>query len=404
MKKTLFWLSLASLFAFVPAFALAAPIDFSGLITVPKLEGLPHMSCSVVGSIKRTNTVVNEITYKVSYDSNYGKLNAPYTVYGTVDRTTSNITVYQAAGAASFVSGEGYMTLKGNTENKFVFAIKNNPEVMVSATINGTKCTSKVFKTIPAPSLIQPRIDLSDLSINTSSLAASTTLEVNPPAPVEEQFHTCKMLIEAVSLDDDSILIGGAISAQNLKIGQYPYIVRGYRTDTPNNVTKYEGVYNAKLDSRNTIILGQEGKSFRFTYDSKVNTDAYIITATLGNIDCSSVLFPSHLQGIQNSGNENNENTGETTINNSVSVVGLTDTERQEGENLDLLPKTDSPDAKVPESDFDDAQKQNNSAAVNISQNSEQEWTSRDLVIAGLLSAILLSLITYGVMKYRGTI
>lgn len=418
-NKLIGLLSLALLL--VPATSFAAPIDIGSLFKDVSLpQPVKIFSCAVVGSISRTNNVTNEVKYKISYSSNYSQLNTPYTLSGTVDRTTANLTLYQAGGALSILKGEGYLSLQGSEENKFTYAIKDNPGVLLAATVNGVKCTSKYFKTIPPQVLIAPAvIDLKGIAINTSSLIATTSLNVDVPVQVSPagvilpvQAHTCKMLVEAAPIDSDSILIGGAISFNNIKVGSYPYTVRGYRSDSPNNVTKYSGVYNAKLDTATGLAFGQEGKAFLFTYDSKVSTDSYIITATLGNIDCSAVIFPSHLAVsvvVPNNGGvvvapdvstSSPIAVDNTTDANGVVAVGLSDDERQQGENLGLLSKTG--DVQAQAAVQEKIEKETGFLPATGAQEPEQAWTSRDYTVAGLLGAIFVAIVGYIVMKYRG--
>jgi hypothetical protein len=364
-------------------------------------------------------------------------MNGQYSVYGNVPRLPANQPLYQAAGAASFNKGTGYITIQGNVENSFTYPIKDNASITVRASLAGVQCTSKVFNTIPAPiAVVQPAINLNEININTSSLLATTSININvpvevPPAGVilpPEQLHTCKMLIEAASIDPDSILIGGAISFQNIKVGQYPYTVRGYRSDTPNDVTKYSGMYNAKLDTASGLAFGQEGKAFLFNYDSKVSTDSYVITATLGNIDCSAVIFPSHLAAAAvnnvavvdaaavatssadlvngNDGNTGNNNgtvaEDNNTNSNGVVVVGLSQEERQQGENLGLLSKTGDVGAQAAVQEKIEKETGLLPATGALESRESEAWTSRDYTIAGLLGAILVALVSYVVMKYRG--
>ncbi len=436
--KILGFLSLVLLL--IPGVSSAAPVDLGSLLKDVSIPSpVKIFSCAVVGSISRTNNVTNEVKYKISYMSNYSQLNTPYTIVGSVDRTTANLMVYQAGGVLSILKGEGYLSLQGSQENKFTYSIKDNPGVLLAATINGVKCTSKYFKTIPSLVLTAPAlVDLNGIAINTSSLIATTSLNIDVPVQVPPagvvlpvQAHSCKMLIEAASIDPDSILIGGAISFQNIKVGQYPYTVRGYRSDTPNNVTKYSGVYNAKLDTASGLAFGQEGKAFLFNYDSKVSTDSYIITATLGNIDCSAVIFPSHLAAAAvnnvavvdaavvatsspdlvngndgNTGNGNNNGTvaeDNNTNANGVVVVGLSQEERQQGENLGLLSKTGDVGAQAAvqekiEKEFGFVP----AKGAEDPDQSKEAWTSSDYTLIGILGALLVTLISYIVMKYRG--
>jgi hypothetical protein len=413
MKKHFFgFLLLISLL--IPATSLAvSPILPDIHIDVPIFQAPRILTCSIDGTVKRVN-LLNEVSYKVQYTSNYSQMNVPYTVYGTADRVTTNLTLYQASGLVFVEKGQADLSLLGNGQNTFTFPIKDNPGITLRASVNGIQCASKYLKTIPAAILpIQPTLDLSNIQINTSSLSVTTSFSI----PLQNQ--TCKMLIEAAPIDTDSILIGGAIAFKNIKVGQYPYTVRGYRSDSPNNVTKYTGIYNAKLDTASGLAFGQEGKAFLFTYDSKVSTDSYIITATLGNVDCSAVVFPSHVSAVnQNSGSgvpagdsssssSVNGNIGEnggimdndpssdpsTTDVNGVVAVGISQEDRVSGESLQLLAKTGDTLAlavapKVQSYEGDTVQR----------------WTPRDSIIVGLLVAILASVVSYIVLKYRGLI
>jgi hypothetical protein len=405
MKKTFFLRSFAALFAFIPTFVFAAPlnVNLGNFFDLPPLQIPKILSCSVDGTIKRLDNQTNEISYSVKYTSNYGKFNAPYTVAGTVSHPTANISLYKSGGAISFHTGSALLSLQGNATNTFDFAIKNNPGVTVSASVDGVSCTPKYFKTIQPLLITSPKIDLGDFSINTSSLNVTTSIDI-PQRPAV-QMQTCQMLIEAAPIDEDSILIGGAISFHNIKVGQYPYTVRGYRNDDPNKVIKYTGVYNAKLDTETGLVFGQEGKAFLFQYDSSDETDAYIITATLGNGDCSAVFFPSRLAPTtvsENTSSTSVNNLPETSSSDTVIVVGLSEEDRQKGKDLGLIEKTGE------------------SKSVLVSPNSKQEnilntvhtdgaenketWDSRDYVVSGLLGAIFISILSYIILKYQGKI
>lgn len=428
-NKILGFLSLALLL--IPATSFAATSSFAGLIHIPDPPKLPMLTCSVQGSIKKTNNITNELTYYISYSSNYPKINAAYSVYGTVERVAANITIFQAAGATNFITGRANISINGNVLNTVSFPIKDNPGVTVSATLNGVKCAPKYFKTIPGVKIVdsavnvQPDLNLKPNVVGTSSVVVNVPQVAPAPAPAPVQNHTCSMLIEAAPIDSDSILVGGAISFGNLKTGQYNYTVRGYRSDTPNDVTKYTGVYNAKLDTASGMVFGQDGKAFLFTYDSKVSTDAYIVTATLGNIDCSSVLFPSHLAAVvpENNGGSSSDVAGSvngttsspisenavsaaaqesTTDQNGVVAVGLTDEQRMQGENLGLLSKTGDAAAQAAVQEKIEKEMGFLPATGAVESKEDAGWTSRDSVVAGLLGAIFVAIVTYIVMKYRG--
>ncbi len=439
MKKAFLGV-ISAVLLLLPGVSFAATSTLGGLIHIPVPEPIVFpsnvLTCSVEGSISRSNSINNKVTYKVHYNSNYSLMNGQYSVYGNVPRLPANQPVYQAAGAASFNKGTGYIIIQGNVENSFTYPIKDNASITVRASLAGVQCTSKVFNTIPAPIVIvPPSINLNDVSINTSSLIATTSINLDadvsvpPPGVIlpPEQLHTCKMLIEAAPIDADSILIGGAISFQNIKVGSYPYTVRGYRNDTPNDVTKYTGVYNAKLDAASGLAFGQEGKAFLFTYNSKTSADSYIVTATLGNIDCSAVIFPSHLAPVlpadvngvsANNGSGVDANSpasssidanaavsgvsGDTTTDvNGVVALGLSDADREQGQSLDLLNKTG--DSQAQALAVENIEKNFGvSPATGSEEVSAPSWTSRDYAFAGLLSAIFVAIVTYIVMKYRG--
>jgi hypothetical protein len=412
---------LSLLILLLPGVSFAATTTLGGLIHIPAPE-LPvfpsnRLTCSVEATISRPNSINNKVTYKVHYDSNYSLMNGQYTVYGNLPRLPANLPVYQAAGAASFNKGSGYITIQGNVENSFTYPIKDNASITLRASLAGVQCTSKVLNTIPAPVLsAQPSINLSDLSINTSSLGVTTSIHLDAPVQAQaadvilpaEQLHTCKMLVEAAAIDSDSILIGGAISFNNIKVGSYPYTVRGYRSDSPNNVTKYSGVYNAKLDTATGLAFGQDGKAFLFTYDSKVSTDSYIITATLGNIDCSAVIFPSHLASVSvlpkdpDTATSSPVQVDNSTDVNGVVAVGLTEEERQQAENIGLLSKSGDVQAQAAVQEKIEKETGLLPATGALESKDADAWTSRDYTIAGLLGAIFVALISYIVMKYRG--
>src|SRR3990167_4924462 len=102
-------------FILIPGLSLAATSSFEGLINIPMPELPPFnqniLTCSVEGTVSRPNSTTNKITYKVHYESNYALMNGRYTVYGNVARLPANQPLYQAAGAASFNKGTGYISI-----------------------------------------------------------------------------------------------------------------------------------------------------------------------------------------------------------------------------------------------------------------------------------------------------
>ena len=268
---------LVGVLAFVPSITLAAPISniqLNPIIIQPVISNIPKiLTCSVESSNKLVG-LTNVVTYKVHFVSNYSKINAPYQVsLLSVTGGPLDIVLEGVGGSASVISGKGYLRIQGSTENTLSYTIQNHSKVRVAAKIDGVSCTTKTLNTIQAAvnrvDIVQPTITP---QIN-PNIVVTTSIHLPVVPPAVEPAYTCKMLIEAMAVDSDTILIGGAISFDHLKVGQYPYTVRGYRSDEPNNVTKFTGFHNAKLDTDNGLVFGQEGKAFLFTYDSKVKTD-----------------------------------------------------------------------------------------------------------------------------------
>ena len=409
--KTIFRLAVlggATFFSVNAAFAAPAPSpSFSPTIQLqpqitPQLQVAQTLSCEVEGSVKKIDAKTNEVTYKIHYSSNYSRLNAKYQVLSSISYPTHVSIVHQAGGAASFDKGSGFIMQQGSVEQKFTFPIENAPGVTVTAKLDNVNCKAKFFKPVTTTSIISG-IDLTpDLTLNLKpSLGVTGTIrlpenndEQNPPADVVEN-HSCKVLAEGALKDNDTILIGAAIRFDQLKKGEYPYVVRGYKNDDPNNVKKYEGTYRADRDAEDGVVFDEGGKAFFFTFDSQNESDGYIISATLGSIDCDSVLFSSPLKPAQVAGATSspaNDDDGDTIVR--VEVVGLGQEEAEQAEELGLLKKTEAPEVQALEDEDEDIDEEGD----------EDDWTSKDYAIGGLLAAILAVLATYTVLRYRNRI
>ncbi len=391
----------AAIVPFSTAFAAPAPApSFSPTIQLqpqitPQLQIPETLSCEVEGSIKKVDSKTNEVTYKIHYTSNYSRLNAKYQVYASISYPTHISIVHQVGGAASIAKGSGYIMQQGSVEQKFTFPIENAPGVTVTAKLDNVNCKAKFFKPVTTTAII-PGIDLTpDLTLELKpNLGVTGTIrlpenndEQNPPAEVVEA-HSCKVLAEGAAKDGDTILIGTAIRFDQLKKGEYPYVVRGYKNDDPNNVKKYEGTYRVDRDAEEGVVFGEDGRAFFFAFDSQNENDGYIISATLGKIDCDSVLFSSPLKqqapaGGATSSPANDEDEDETNVR--IEVVGLAQEDAEQAEELDLLEKTEAAEVQALEED-------------------EEEWTSKDYAIGGLLAAILVALVAYTVLRYRNRI
>jgi len=417
----------------LPSLVSAAPVpatslqnfDFQPVLSPPtfNLPAVdPVLTCEVEGTNKLVGTD-NEITYKIKYTSNYSKLNADYrAVLTPVVSTHIAPMINSTKGATSFVKGSGYIVMQGDDENTFKFKASEYTRVQISATVDDVACKTKVFNVIK-PSTLSANIgaaltttSLKLPQVDVNTLRVTTTLNIPPqePAAPEAQEYTCSVLVEALPLDNDTILIGGALRYNTLFQGKYAYEVRGYRNDEPNNVMKYSGITTVQQNTKNGLVFNEDDRAFLFSYDSEVATDAYIITATLGNTDCSAVLFPSQLAQKDNSdiqaaatnspagsnnGSNGNVAVENTTESNGVVAVGLTEEERAEGDALNLLERTESEQVAaaleaVNEED-DEPASLNDIGAV-------ESWDSSDYAITGLLGAILIALVGYGIMKYRG--
>lgn len=406
--------ALLTAFFFVPtvAFAQIPGINFGDLIDMPEAPALPSFSCEVEGSIKRINNVSNEVTYKISYATNFDKINAKYQVDATIDYTIRVANVYHAGGATSFTSAGKYIMQQGGVEKKFTFAIDKAPGVTVKAKVENFECKSKFFKTLPASSLIsgiQPTIP--DLRLNPNA-QVTTSVNINLgddnneqplPQPESPQNQTCKVLTEAALKDTDTVLIGAAIDFSDLKAGSYPYVVRGYKNDDPNNVRKYEGTYVAKVNEDRGLVFNQEGKAFLYTFDSQSQNDGYVITATLGNIDCSAVLFPSPLKLAAEA------NAGVATADaGEVVALGASSEDESRAAELDLLTKTGDVDAallsEINKNDNQNVADTFTPATGAETPSADNAWTGKDYTMAGLLGAILLSLIAFIGLRYKGII
>lgn len=428
MKKNFSLLTILAVGILFPSLSLAQISGSQNFTFTPPQFSLPPanpvLTCAVEGSIRRVNNVSNEITYKVYYNSNYEKINAKYSVVGSVDKTTHVSIVYQVGGAFSFPKGKGYATLQGSTEQKFTFPISGNPSVLVAATLDGVKCTAKNFKTIQPIRIIAPSPQVPDLKLNPNvSVTSSGNIQIPPadeddeaPAPVVAQDHTCKVITEAMLKDSDSILIGAAIDFDNLKAGKYPYVVRGYKNDDPNNVTKYEGTYTSD-GNNNKYVLNSDGRGFLFNYDSQSANDGYVITATLGNIDCSAVLFPSPLKlqaqagagaqgsaggsvGSQGSGSANpgtvaGSAQGQVVGSGEVAVVGQTEADAKQAADLNLIEEEAADDSDEEAADEEEY-------AEMAAGEDDSNWTAKDYTVVGLLGGIFAAIAVYIGMRYRG--
>ena len=87
-----------------------------------------------------------------------------------------------------------------------------------------------------------------------------------------------------------------------------------------------------------------------------------------------------------------NDDDGDTIVR--VEVVGLGQEEAEQAEELGLLKKTEAPEVQALEDEDEDIDEEGD----------EDDWTSKDYAIGGLLAAILAVLATYTVLRYRNRI
>lgn len=299
---------------FVPQVLWAGPLD--GLIEAPSFELPKVLSCNVEGSIKRVNNTTNQISYKVHYGSSYKKENAAFTVFGTVQRPSSNISVYQLRGNTTVLSGEGFFTLNGKQENTFTFPIKDNPGVTLKATVNGVVCGSSYFKTIQPISLI------------TSLPGFSLDVNLNSDAQVDPQLN---------GSPSQPKVAGGAVSPSN-----------------------------AAIDPNGVVIkkpqVGIDGGAAQGSVPSEGSAGAAV--AAGGSVSVDGQAAP--LEGVAP---QDAEVVSEGTVEGKTVVSG---------ENVD----------EGEEVIFDDQE--------------NTEWKAKDIAIVSLLGALLVSIVAYIVLKYRG--
>lgn len=393
------------------------------------------VSCSVEATTKLVGLTQNEITYKVKYTSNVAKINTSYNVQAG---SKTNF-LHQKGGSFAMIQGTAYVPLTppNTSEMKFTYAIKDNPSVEIQANVNGVHCTSKTVTTL------QPAANqINGSAVNSNQNVQLNSNQVAPQVmPLQIQNHTCQILAEAVKIDADSLQIGAGLKFDNaVKGNKYTYAVRGYLSSNPNVIKEYTGMYAASAQSG--VIMNKDGKAFTFVFDAKASTDKYVVSATLGNIDCKLVYFPSPIgenhvlvpvdngsngqvnQGSgavinnnggvlvpsQNSGANSANSNGGVAANSSggsvagsqgsvVAPVGLEPQEQAQAQDLNLV---DDKAAAVPADDTADADDEKVAVVSAEEENGETGRSSNDYVLYGLLGAILVAGGTFGVMKYKG--
>lgn len=421
---------------FTPAMASTIGSALGDAIGTPIGNALnAKVSCSVEATTKLVGLTQNEITYKVKYTSNVAKINTSYNVQAG---SKTNF-LHQKGGSFAMIQGTAYVPLTppNTSEMKFTYAIKDNASVEIQANVNGVRCTSKTVTTL------QPTANqISGSAVNSNQNVQLNSNQAAPQVmPLQIQNHTCQILAEAVKIDADSLQIGAGLKFDNaVKGNKYSYAVRGYLSSNPNVIKEYTGMYAASAQSG--VIMNKDGKAFTFVFDAKASTDKYVVSATLGNIDCKLVYFPSpigenHVLVPVDNGGSGQVNQGSGAVINSnggvlvpsqnsaansgnsndvagsssgavagsqgsvVTPVGLEAEEQAAAEDLNLVDDkaTVPTDDSTATADTDDEKV----AVVSAEEeNGETGRSSNDYVLYGLLGAILVAGGTFGVMKYKG--
>lgn len=396
-----------------------------------------RVSCSVEATTKLVGLTQNQITYKVKYTSNVAKLNTSYNVQaGSPDNF-----LHQKGGSFSMIKGTAYVPLTppNTSEMKFTYAIAGNPSVEIQANVNGVRCTSKTVTTLqPANTQVSGSAVNSNQNNQINGANLNSQMAAPQVIPVQIQNHTCQVLAEAAKIDADSLQIGAVIKFDSaVKGNKYSYAVRGYLNSNPNVIKEYTGMYTAS--SQSGVVMNKDGKSFTFVFDAKSSADKYVISATLGNIDCKMVYFPSPItqnsvlvpvdngsngqvnQGSgavinsnggvlvpsQNSGSgaANNNNNGSSNGSGSVAgqagsqggvvtPVGLEPEEQAEASNLNLLAADDEEETTSTVMSDDEEE-----TAVADDMNVGRE---PDYIMYALLGSIFLSIVAAIILKTKG--
>lgn len=381
-----------------------------------------RITCSVEATSKLVGLTKNEVTYKLKYTSNYSQLNASYALQaGSPEKFLD-----EKKGAFSLVKGTNLyvpLTSVNGTERKFTYDIEGNPSVTIQANIKGTKCTTKVLTTKkPAASNLNPSV-IANSQANTQFNGANMVQQpdiVSGNAPVA-QAHSCQVLAEAVKQDEDTLKIGGAIKFDNLAKGKIAYSIRGFLSNNPNQVKEYSGVYTNLNDGGSGVIVDQGQKGFVFLFDAKTPLDKYVVTATIGNVDCKLLYFASpiklqvnqpNLNGNLNvNGNvqqNNNSNGSDVASDNggSSEVAGESDVTQPVG--IDSSTEADLQDlnlvgGKVTADNNDQQGKEAQNIVVG-DEAKENETREKMYLLYGALGTIVVAGGVYGVLRYKGMI
>lgn len=415
-------ISVLIFFLLTPSTSWAAVVNpFQGVFNVLSDMEDPRLTCEVEGTNVVSGSLYNKVTYKIKYTSNYNKVNANYSVTATVRRPTATITLYRGGGATTFSNATSYVYMQDGQSKSFTYLIKDNPSITVNATLDGVRCKSKIFTTVKPVTINVPSGSVVETPGLRPKPITSITLDPVLNEPVVHN-HTCKVIVEGQPKDEDEVYLGAAIQFANIQKGDYPYVIRGFRSDQPNSALKFEGTYKAQANLEKGFVMNSNGKGFIFTYDTDSPNDSYIITANLGNIDCTAVLFPSKMKSQPLSGEpapsqpvsgqpaDNGQappNPGtvaaapSTEVAPGVDAIGLDAEGKSQAENLNLVQEA-SANIGVTNDDSDNDKVAVNNSVATAPADNEKTWDSRDYTIAGLLGAILVAIIGYAVMKYRG--
>ncbi|PJC37297.1 hypothetical protein CO046_01415 [Candidatus Peregrinibacteria bacterium CG_4_9_14_0_2_um_filter_53_11] len=334
----------------LPVTGLAAPTSSNSVSG--STEGT-QLSCWISATTKLTEVGKNELTYSINYESSSANWNATYSLQAAGPEAL----LYTAGGSTLYFAGDGRVFHKGAYENSFTYPIKDNSEVSLQAILGGVRCTSATVATVlPKPptgvkgttefttnpnfTIQEPASGQTTLNGGTTSGAAAqqendgaqvqpadpnagqptlspeaeaaaeaairagqvdpSDANSNPPVSdsvLAQEDQSCKVIAAARINDDKSVTVGAAISYEDLNPGTYPYVIRGfYNSDPVGTVTKYTGDKKATLNRSGTILAG-DGVGFRFTFTPKAGDNIYVVNATLGGIDCSTVAFAAPAEG-----------------------------------------------------------------------------------------------------------
>lgn len=398
----------------------------SGALNPTPING--KITCVVEASNTLVGTTKNEVAYKLKYTSNYSQLNASYALQAGSPENFLD----EKKGSFSMVKGTNMyvpLTAANGTERRFTYDIAGNPSITIQANIKGVKCTSKVLQTKkPAVSNVNAGVAAGS-NVNTQINGANiqpSQVAINLPTP---QKHSCQVLAEAMKVDDDTLRIGAGIKFQDLAKGKINYSIRGFLSNSPSQIKEYTGVYTNLTDGASGIIVDQGLKGFIFEFNAKTPLDQFVVTATIGNVDCKLLYFasPVKLQADVNAPNLNvnlnnvpadnsNNNSGNGSVagsnnngnggaqvaggNEVVQPVGLDADAQTDLDGLSLVGDDVSSGDKVQ----GDATATQNVVVGEESDDQNSDDTGRMYILYGLLGSIVVAGGAYGILRYKGMI